>query len=65
MQEYEYKLCKICNKIKKRLMVGRYNHKDKKWADEEGGLWNGRSCGVCNKDRVKKAMQKTRAEKNS
>lgn len=59
----DIRTCKVCGKDKKRIYAGKYNYKDKKWVDETGKQWMGRTCPDCNVVRSKHTMRKTR-EKN-
>lgn len=56
--------CKKCGELKKRTQSGFFNEKDKRWVDETGGLWNGKSCPTCTRIRVKEAMKKARIGDN-
>lgn len=53
-------ICKKCGQIKDRISTGKFNNKDKKWSDETGKLWNGRTCGSCNTERVRTLMRNKR-----
>lgn len=58
--------CKTCGKLKQRNLAGRWHGKDKKYVDELGLYWNGRShCGVCNLDRVRARMAKLREDRKA
>ena len=59
-QESNKTQCKICKEIKERILDGKFNSKDKRWKDGHGGLWNGLSCPLCTKKRVKEAMKRLR-----
>jgi len=59
--ESDKRLCKMCNELKIRTMVGKYpDNRNKKFADETGKLWNGSICGVCNVKRSHTNMKKLR-----
>lgn len=63
--EQNLRLCKVCNTLKQRIEAGKFDAKNKKWKDEDGLIWNGSTCGSCNKKRVRIAMRiKRDAEKN-
>lgn len=64
LKEENLRICKVCNKLKKRSFDGKYNAKDKRWVDDEGLLWAGNICGSCNRDRAKETMRKKRARRN-
>lgn len=59
-EERNKRQCKVCKEIKDRILQGKFNLKDKKWVDPEGGLWNGSVCPKCNRDRVRGLMKKLR-----
>jgi hypothetical protein len=51
--EYSILTCKGCGETKKRVMDGRFNNlKDIRWRGECGGMWNGKLCPQCNRERV-------------
>jgi hypothetical protein len=51
--EWSIMQCKGCNQTKKRFMDGRFaNQKDVRWRDEDGGMWNGRNCPQCHREKV-------------
>jgi hypothetical protein len=62
-KEPEMRQCKVCNQLKVRVQDGQFNLKDKRWMDERGRLWNGRTCPGCNLERAKKTMKQTRVKK--
>lgn len=49
--------CKVCNQNKKRIYNGKFNFKDKRWVDENGKQWMGRTCPDCNVTRSKATMK--------
>lgn len=56
-KETNLRLCKRCNEVKRRTLSGKYpDQRDKKWVGEDGLLWNGNVCGVCNQKRSKEVM---------
>lgn len=59
--ESNMRACKICKQLKIRTLVGRYNHKDKKFVDETGAAWMGNTCPPCNRERVKNKMKEKRS----
>lgn len=59
MIEFNERICKDCGKIKKRILAGMFNTKDKKWVDENQKLWNGSRCPECV---VAKNRNKARAD---
>lgn len=51
-------ICKECKEIKGRSIDGKYNHKDKRYVDDNGKLWNGTVCPQCH---AKKTAERMRA----
>lgn len=45
--------CKICNETKIRFQKGKWNKVDKRWIDERGKAWNGKTCPDCHVLRMK------------
>lgn len=63
--EQNKRKCKICTEDKNRILSGKFpNGRDKKWAGDDGLLWNGNICGKCNVLESKKKMKKIRALPN-
>lgn len=54
--------CKVCMKEHLRIYSGKIG-KDSSWRDEHGLLWNGKTCGVCNRNRIREAVSKHRQSK--
>jgi hypothetical protein len=45
--------CTYCSKVYTRYLAGRYpNGKDKKWVDENGREFSGRTCPACHAGRA-------------
>lgn len=63
-QEKQMKLCKMCGILKERILVGKFDKHNKKYADETGKLWSGHYCPTCNVIRARENMRKLK-EKNS
>lgn len=62
--EVNYRQCKTCKKVKRRINDGVYPKKNtKRFRDEFGQLWNGNVCGPCNTERLKDHMKTKRAAK--
>lgn len=59
-EERNIRQCKRCKVLKERILQGKFNDKDKKWSDPEGGIWNGHTCPTCTRIRVKESMRKLR-----
>jgi hypothetical protein len=58
------RLCKRCNLLKPRILVGLYpDGKNKKFTDDSGKLWNGSVCGDCNVKRSLENMKKLRTKR--
>lgn len=60
----DLKECKLCLQKKLRITIGKYPSNNKKYADDQGRLWNGRMCGECNNKRINTAMKECRQKKN-
>ena len=60
-EESDLSTCRLCEKIKIRRFVGKFDDKNKKYVDETGLLWNGRKCPQCHKDHSRMNMKKKRA----
>lgn len=56
------RVCKVCMNEHLRIYSGKMG-KDSSWRDEHGLLWNGKTCGGCNRDRVRVAVAKSRNKK--
>lgn len=41
--------CKVCGEMKLRIQDGMFDHKNKRWRDEKGGLFSGRTCPDCHR----------------
>jgi hypothetical protein len=59
--ESDLSSCRLCEKIKVRKLIGKFDDKNKKYIDETGKLWNGRKCPQCQVDRARNNMKKLRA----
>lgn len=57
--------CKICNQVKDRILIGKFDTKNKKYADENNKLWSGLVCPTCHKDRIKSNMKAMRVLRKS
>lgn len=56
------RVCKVCMKEHARIYSGKMG-KDSCWRDEHGLIWNGKTCGACNRSRVRDAVAKSRQNK--
>lgn len=63
--ESNKKICKVCHIIKDKILVGKFNGKDKKYHDGIGKTWNGAVCPSCHKEEVRRRMQAMRVLKKS
>lgn len=65
MSESNMVVCKKCELLKIKIEAGKYpKGKTKKYIDQFGKLWNGKTCAECNKDRCKNSMKASRTFKN-
>ena len=61
MIEQNIKECKKCLVMKNRILAGKYpNGKDKKWVDENGNEWNGKTCPTCHKAKQREYQKRIR-----
>lgn len=63
--ETNKRVCKTCMVEHLRILVGKFNNKDKKFVDEHGMTWNGHTCGYCNRLRVRSAMARLNERKKA
>lgn len=59
-EENDLSTCRVCEKIKLRKLVGKFDDRNKKYVGACGKLWNGRVCPQCHRDKVKHGMKKMR-----
>lgn len=53
--------CRKCGELKVRILDGKFpNSRDKRFRDESGNLWNGRTCPSCHKNKIHEGMKKLR-----
>jgi hypothetical protein len=53
--------CSFCEKVCTRYLAGRYpNGKDKKWVDEKGREFSGRTCPMCHSKRAANTNRRKR-----
>lgn len=64
-QEKVARICKRCGIIQEKIQYGKYNAKDKRWRDVNGGLWSGSLCPECHRERMKVYQQVRRAAKKA
>lgn len=53
-QEKNTIICKVCRQLKVRISDGKFNDRDKKYRDEQGLLFNGKTCGSCHQEKMRK-----------
>ena len=53
-------ICKVCKELKTRIQDGMFDHKNKRWIDENGVLYNGRVCPSCHKAKQAENQRKKR-----
>lgn len=56
----EQKECKVCKQIKSRINSGTFDGVNKKWVDEKGKQWSGRTCPDCHRIKTRENMQRLR-----
>lgn len=61
-EEIQVKECKVCKVLKKRVLSGKFNAKDKRWKSPEGGYWNGHVCAECHRAACAARIKKKRSE---
>lgn len=63
--EINKRVCKVCGQLKDRILVGKFDNRNKKYIDESGRSWNGNCCGECHKESIRRRMQAMRVLKKS
>lgn len=63
--ESDIRNCKVCLQPKKRILVGRFDSKNKRYNDENGKSWRGNICPECHKLDIKSRMQAMRVLRKS
>ena len=53
--------CKACGILRHRIQDGQFNARDKRWRDEHGGMWSGRTCPKCHREKI---LLKKKEKKN-
>lgn len=59
--EVNKRICKVCGELKNRILVGKFDDKNKKYHGDDGKLWNGSVCPQCHKEQVRAKMKLTRS----
>lgn len=52
-----------CQSLQYRIQDGKFASGNKRWRDENGLLWSGKTCGKCNQLRLNKTMKAKREHK--
>ena len=52
--------CKVCKQKKLRVLAGQFPSRNKKYTDDTGKLWSGKTCPSCNHVRILASMRKLR-----
>lgn len=60
IQESNMVKCKVCAEIKRRILVGKYDAKNKRWENELGQMWNGLVCPPCHKGNMREREKQRR-----
>lgn len=63
--ESDIRICKICQKPKTRILVGKFDNKNKRYEDENKKAWRGSVCPECHKEDIKRRMQAMRVLRKS
>lgn len=63
MIEINKRACKTCGKLKDRILVGKFDERNKKYHDKTGNTWNGSNCPQCHRATVKIKMKLSRSLK--
>lgn len=63
--EKDMSTCRKCGQIKTRILEGKFDDKNKRYLDENGFLWNGRTCPDCHKANVRERMAKLRLSRKA
>lgn len=58
--EKNLKTCKMCNETKLHILDKKYDHKNKRFVDENNHQWCGRTCPSCHKSVMKVRMKAMR-----
>lgn len=52
LNEANLSKCKTCGILRYRIQDGFFNGKDKRWRDEHGSMWSGRTCPKCHREKI-------------
>lgn len=64
-QRHDLKICKDCRRLRKRILMGKFDTINKKYHDDDGHTWNGHRCGVCHKEKMKRDQRERAAAKQN
>lgn len=60
IQESNMVKCKVCSEVKRRILAGKYDDKNKRWENENGDAWNGLCCPTCHKGSMRERAKQGR-----
>lgn len=63
--ESDKRHCKKCNELKTRILVGKFDDKNKRYNDESGKAWRGSICPPCHKEDIRQRMKAMRVLRKS
>ena len=63
--ELDKRKCKLCEQEKTRILVGKFDSRNKRYDDETGKAWRGNICPTCHKEDIKRRMQAMRVLRKS
>lgn len=63
--ESDLSTCRKCGLTKVRIADGKFDARNKRYVDENGKLWSGRTCADCNRQRIREAMKNARLKKKA
>lgn len=63
--EVDDRKCKKCEQMKKRILVGKFDNRNKRYNDENGKAWRGSICPDCHRLDIKQRMQMMRVLRKS
>lgn len=63
--ESDKRKCNICQQDKTRILIGKFDDKNKRYNDESGKAWRGSVCPDCHREDIKRRMQAMRLLRKS
>ena len=54
--------CKVCGLLKRRILDGKFDDKNKRWVNEGNRLWNGKVCPDCHVGRMRERARLARED---